>query len=147
MAGPSPGGTFLFRTPEAVEEGVRRLLKTGLAPDWNVDKKGRRLPGARPRTLNPDLVFNGDEAIGDVKYRLSSGPIPRSHMNQVTTFAAGYGTTRGLLLGFSSGQDTDHVEVGQIRIDSLNWDVNQPDPSQSAADLIGAVRGWLAAAY
>lgn len=142
LDGPIPGGTFLFRTPEAVEDGVRRLLQEELAPDWHIDKKGRTLRGAKPRTLNPDLVFNQGEAIGDVKYRVSSG-LTRSDINQVTTFAAGYHAKRGLLIMFGSGTERDHVEVGKIRIDTINWDVHEPDPIQSARALATAVRHWL----
>ena len=142
LGGPSPGGTFLFRTPDAVEEAIRRLLQGNLAPDWHVEKKGRQLSGAKSRTLNPDLVFNVDMAVGDVKYRMSSG-LTRSHINQVTTFAAGYNTTKGLVIGFGPGSERDHVEVGSIRVDSINWDTQQPDPLRSAQDLTAAVREWL----
>ncbi len=95
LHGPNPGGTFLFRTPEAVEEGIRRVLKDALHPNWNVKKEGRRLGGAGRRTINPDLVFNPSPAIGDVKYRLSS-TLNRSDINQVTTFAAGFKASKGL---------------------------------------------------
>ncbi|MYB04230.1 MAG: hypothetical protein F4Y13_08625 [Acidimicrobiaceae bacterium] len=141
--GGSPGSTFLFYTPEAIEDGIRHLLRLALAPDWDVKKKGRQLPGAKLRTLNPDLVFNENEAIGDIKYRLSSGSIERRHMNQVTTFAAGYKATRGLLVEFGRAGQRDHVRVGDIRIDTVNWNIAHLDPAQSAEELITDVRDWL----
>ncbi|MDE2715562.1 MAG: hypothetical protein OXI33_00915 [Chloroflexota bacterium] len=143
LHGGSPGNTFLFYTPEAIEDGIRHLLRTALAPDWDVKKKGRRLPGAKRRTLNPDLVFNENKAIGDIKYRVSSGSIERRHMNQITTFATGYKATRGLLVEFGSPEQRDHVRVGDIRIDTVNWNIDHLDPAQSAEDLITDVRNWL----
>ena len=143
LHGGSPGSTFLFYTPEAIEDGIRYLLRIALAPDWDVKKKGRRLPGAKLRTLNPDLVFSENEAIGDIKYRLSSGSIERRHMNQITTFAAGYKATRGLLIEFGYPGQRDHVTVGDVGIDTVNWNIAHLDPAPSAEELITDVREWL----
>ena len=145
LHGPNPGGTFLFRTPEAVEEGIRRLLRTALHPNWDVDKRGLTLSGASRRTLNPDLVFNPGQAIGDVKYRLSS-KLKRSDINQVTTFAAGFKATKGIVIEFDSESSNDYVEVGDIRIDAINWDIGQPSPDMSAEKLATDIRKWLSGA-
>ena len=142
LHGPSPGGTFLFRTPEAVEEGIRRVLKKALHPNWDVEKKGLTLSGASRRTLNPDLVFNPSPAIGDVKYRLSS-TLKRSDINQVTTFAAGFKASKGIVIEFDSKATNDYVEVGDIRIDAVSWDIDQSDPDMSAEKLAADIRAWL----
>ena len=142
LHGPSPGGTFLFRTPEAVEEGIRRVLRNALHPDWDVDKRGLTLSGASRRTLNPDLVFNPGQAIGDVKYRLSS-KLKRSDINQVTTFAAGFKASKGIVIEFDSKTTNDYVEVGDIRIDAINWDIDQSSPDMSAEKLAADIRDWL----
>jgi 5-methylcytosine-specific restriction endonuclease McrBC regulatory subunit McrC len=64
--------TFLFRTPEAVEEGLRNSLRIHLEPAWKVQKTAKILLGDRNRSLNPDLVFGDNEAVGDVKYHLTA---------------------------------------------------------------------------
>ena len=142
-SGAGPAWTFLFRTPEPVEEGIRQILKQRLGPAWNVRKKGRALAGASPRTLNPDLVFGEDDAIGDVKYRLSTGAIQTSHLYQVTSFAAGYRTPHGLLIEFGDDQTGDHVEVGSIRVRAVNWNTGVNDPSAAADQLCQQVEEWL----
>jgi hypothetical protein len=38
--GDSVAWTFLIRTPELVEEGVRRVLAQGLAGEFKVEKRG-----------------------------------------------------------------------------------------------------------
>ena len=52
-----------------VEEGVRNVMKEKLSGRWGVEKRGVQIVGSA-MTLNPDLVFNGGLAIGDVKYKL-----------------------------------------------------------------------------
>jgi hypothetical protein len=93
--------TFLFRTPEAVEEGLRDSLRTHLEPAWKVQKTGKILLGDRNRSLNPDLVFGDNDAVGDVKYRLTAdGEIKRGDLNQVTTFATGYHAKKATVIAF-----------------------------------------------
>ena len=142
-SGSKTAWTFLFRTPEPVEEGIRQILKTGLSPTWEVRKKGKALAGASPRTLNPDLVFGNDDAIGDVKYRLSSGKIETSHLYQLTSFAAGYRSRHGLLIDFGPDSGSDHVEIGSIRVAAASWDIELQDPSSAAEKLCAQVERWL----
>jgi hypothetical protein len=122
----------------------RELLNAQLEPAIRVRKKRRTLPGSRNRIVNPDLVFNDGIGVGDVKYRISTGDIGRSHLNQVTTFATAYHSTAALIVAFGTTEVGEHVEVGTVSIDALNWNTNEPDPSTAAAVLAGRVDTWLA---
>lgn len=142
--GEQPAWTFLFRTPEAVEEGVRNALRRHLEPDWKVRKYGMRLGGTRNRSLSPDLVIGDGVAIGDVKYRITtSGDIDRSHLNQVTTFATGYGTERAILLAFGTPSRGEVVHVGPVQVHGFNWDTSETDPARSSAKLAEEISVWL----
>ena len=99
--------------------------------------------GAIDREMQPDLVFGDDEAIGDVKYRISFGKMDESHIYQVAAYAAGYRIQKGLLIEFGDGNLNDYANLGDIRIDSLNWDTEQSDPEESAQKLTTAVQKWL----
>lgn len=141
-----PGSTFLFRTPEAIEEGIRQNLRTQLGDRWQIRKKGMTLAGTRSRVLNPDLLFEDDLAVGDVKYQRNDGTIKRSHLSQVTTFAAGYRARRAAVIAFGPRSAGEHVEVGDIAVDAFNWDTSLDDPGSAASTLAEEINAWLTAA-
>jgi len=136
--------TFLFRTPDVVEEGIRRVLASGLSAQCRVHKSGLVLDGSRRRSLNPDLVFGASEAVGDVKYALFDGEFKRPYLNQLVTFAAGYSCQKGLLVCFGDKAKSEHVVVGGIRLDTMNWNVQQVTPQLAASELCQRVADWLA---
>ncbi len=148
-AGKSPAWTFLFRTPEPVEEGIRTVIQRHLSHAWGVRKRGRVLLGGKRRTLNPDLVFGNEiadaDAVGDVKYRLSTGTIKTDHLYQLTTFAVGYHAPRAVLIEFGSGDETDHVIVGDHRVDLFSWDIHMEDPEDAGRQLTTHLEQWLVA--
>src|SRR5262245_18655753 len=89
-----PMWTFLCPTPDAVEAGLRNALSERLGTRWSITKRGKTLTGDFNRMLLPDLVFGTTDAV-DVKYKLDTdGQIRRADLNQVTTFATGYGIGR-----------------------------------------------------
>jgi len=137
--------TFLFRTPEAVEEGLRNSLRTHLGPAWTVRKTAKTLLGDRNRSLNPDLVFGDSDAVGDVKYRLTAdGEIRRGELNQVTTFATGYHTKKAIVIAFGPCEMGEKVHVGPIEVSGFNWNFDMATPAQAAATLAENVGSWLA---
>ena len=79
--------TFLIRTPELIEDGVRSVLQEALGTSV-VMKKRQPLAGSE-LTFNPDLRFFGNRAVGDVKYKLRAGDWNRADLYQVLSFAAG----------------------------------------------------------
>lgn len=98
-AGLQPAWTFLIRTPEPVEAGVREVLRAGL-PDGQVRKAGIMLAGSS-MTLNPDLVFGSPDAIGDVKYKQASSDWDRPDLYQLVALATGYQVEHACLFSFA----------------------------------------------
>ncbi len=136
--------TFLFRTPEAVEEGLRNSLRTHLEPAWKVQKTAKILLGDRNRRLNPDLVFGENEAVGDVKYRPAvDGEIKRGDLNQVTTFATGYHASKATVIAFGPQEAGEEVHVGPVQVNGFNWNCWGATPEQAAARLAERVGSWL----
>lgn len=134
--------TFLLRTPEAIETGVRSCLSSRIGIP--IAKRGRELGGDRKRRLNPDLVFGNGFAVGDVKYKVTSdGSIARSDLNQVTTFATGYDAAHAVVVGFSHEVIGERVQVGQVDVRALNWDVDQTNPADAADRLAEQLLEWL----
>lgn len=136
--------TFLFRTPEPVEEGVRRVLGAHLAPRWGVRKSSLPLRGNRNRSLNPDLVFGNGGAVGDVKYRRAGdGEIKRDELNQVVTFATGYAATRAAIIAFGACETGEQVRVGTVAVNAFYWNPDTATPEEAASALAEKVSGWL----
>jgi hypothetical protein len=139
--GPASVWTFLYRTPECVEEGVRASLKRHLSPTWEVAKRGRRLVGSKNRLLQPDLVFGDQLAIGDLKYRTTTnGEISRSNLNQITTFATGYGARKAVVVAFGNVPVGEYVEVGDVRVSGMNWNTAEVEPERAGAELAIRIR-------
>jgi 5-methylcytosine-specific restriction enzyme subunit McrC len=65
--GKTHGTSFLVRTPELIEDGLRSIIETGL-PNIPV-KKRRQILGDSGLSINPDIVFGDGLAIADVKYK------------------------------------------------------------------------------
>lgn len=136
--------TFLCRTPEGVEAGVRNALTERLGHRWPITKRGITLAGDQKRTLYPDLLFGDTAAVGDVKYkRADDGLIRRSDLNQVTTFATGYGVGKSTVIAFGANEIGEHVRVGPVVVKGFNWNVGEPAPSNAADRLAQHIAGWL----
>lgn len=141
--GRAAGWAFLIRTPEAVEAGLRTLLKRALT-GHSVTKEGRQLPGST-KTLNPDLVFDGGLAVGDIKYKLHHGDWANDDLYQVVAFATGYEASRALLASFSKAQPPlQPLQVGKVRVTHVVWEAS-PEASfgAAAAAFTGEVSSWL----
>lgn len=140
--------TFLLRTPDAVEEGVRCALREALPPRLAVKRGGKQLvaknlKGGKKRGVTPDLVFGEDEAVGDVKYMITNGDVSTAHMYQVTTFATAYGVKKSAVIGFGVDSGGATVQVGEILVRGFSWRTSAPDPRNSASELGSEVAKWL----
>jgi 5-methylcytosine-specific restriction enzyme subunit McrC len=145
--GKEPVTTFLIRTPEMIEAGLRSLLQTAL-PEHEIEKRGLRLVGST-MTLNPDLVFDGGKAVGDVKYKLLDSDWPRNDLYQLVAFATGYRSRRGLLVHFAPHRDAQlpSVRVGDVSLYAASWNAQPEIGAREALDnLIAAVGEFLNAA-
>lgn len=140
--------TFLLRTPDAVEEGIRCALNQHLPDDLLVKRGGRELiagdaSGSKRRRVTPDIVFGADKAVGDVKYMITNGDVNTAHLYQVTTFATAYEVRRSALIGFGAGSVDARVEVGKVSVRGFGWKTTEADPRTAAAKLAFEVTSWL----
>lgn len=139
--------SFLIRTPEMIEAGVRTVLAEGLGRSHEVTKRRVTLDGST-KTLNPDLVFDGDAAVGDVKYKVTTGDWNNSDLYQIVAFATGLRTRRAAVVSFPTGGHTlPTLKVGDVEVTHLPWRADADlDPADAAADLIEATSRWLSPA-
>ena len=142
--GPEAAWSFLIRTPEMVEAGLRQVLAVGLSQRWQVAKGHLQLPGST-KTLNPDLVFGDGLAVGDVKYKLTGQDWNTGDLYQTVSFAAVYRTRRALLISFSPDAEVlPELTVGDIRVTHMPWQASRGTSPEDAANLLVAqVSTWL----
>lgn len=136
--------TFLIRTPEMVEEGLRKALAERLGT-WDVSAGTIQL-GGTTMTVNPDLVFNRRLAVADVKYKLSGTEWRRPDLYQAVAFAAAARAQYAAVIGFSASHrpSTPEVRVGEISVTSIDWQADERlAPDEAADDLARRVRTWL----
>jgi 5-methylcytosine-specific restriction endonuclease McrBC regulatory subunit McrC len=143
--GQSPAWTFLLRTPELVEAGVRNLLQEALLPTWHLEKKGKQVVGAAI-TLNPDLVFEHGRLVGDVKYKVFDRWL-QNDLYQAISFATGYQALGALVVSFSTGSSVSALPdllVGTLPVKSLVWRAhNTATPDEARQHLVDEVKTWL----
>ena len=137
--------TFLIRTPEAIESGVRAVLAEGLSPQFTVRKYGTTL---RPGTMQvqPDLRFDPIGHVGDVKYKKFGSDWPRGDLYQSVAFAAGCGAQRSCVISMGVGNSAKlpNVKFGDIEVTSMLWDAREEtEPSEAARQLIADCHAWL----
>lgn len=138
------GSAFLIRTPELIEDGMRTVMQDAL-PDTMVIKR-RFLLGNTGLSMNPDVVFGLNEAVGDVKYRYLKNDWNRSDLNQVVAFAAAARCSSALLVGFAADAAMSiprDVPVGDIRVRCLAWIADAAvSIDENLERFSGAVRSW-----
>lgn len=138
---PNVAWSFLIRTPEMVERGLLGILADRLGP-MRV-RKGRLQLADSTLTFNPDLVFDGGRAIGDVKYKLSTGEWDRADLYEVIAFAEAYRASQGLILRFREPgvREIADLSVGAKTIHEVTWAV---DPTLAPRDAANAVADEVA---
>ena len=130
---------FLWRTPDAVEAGIREVLRAGLSELTTVGKEPKYYV---PLSFTPDLKL-GDQAIGDIKYTLDEGKWRRSDVYQLLAFAVAHQCSRALLVNFhTSTPEEASVQVAGTALRRLCWQLDLP-PEQAANHLIESVKSWL----
>jgi hypothetical protein len=142
--GPNVAWSFLIRTPEMVERGLLVILADRLGPA-RVRKGHLQLAGST-LTFNPDLVFDGGRAIGDVKYKLSRGEWDRADLYEVIAFAEAYRASQGLILRFREPGIPALAElaVGAKTVHEVTWAADPSvDPIDAANAVADEVAQWL----
>jgi 5-methylcytosine-specific restriction enzyme subunit McrC len=140
------GTAFLIRTPELIEDGLRSILvenRHGMSV-----KKRKLWLGDSGLSLNPDLVFGSDIAIGDIKYRKLTNQWSDSDRNQIVTFATGFCCRHAALVGFSSDEDgvvsPPAISIGAVALRAFTWSVaEESSPEQSQVKFIEQLDRWL----
>jgi 5-methylcytosine-specific restriction endonuclease McrBC regulatory subunit McrC len=118
--GEEHGHAFLIRTPDMVEEGIRRIVVDALEDRIDVTKRTWFLSGSH-HSLTPDLVF-GECAVGDVKYKVWAGDWDRSDLYQLVAFATAFGAHDALRVGFASADHGFSVNrVGRVGLAACDW--------------------------
>jgi 5-methylcytosine-specific restriction enzyme subunit McrC len=97
--------------------------------------------------LNPDLVFEGGMAIGDVKYKVAVADWGRSDLYQVVAFATGFQSDAACIVGFRESpaqQLPPPLQVGNVSVRYIAWSVDEgQSPAESGDALIAEVNAWL----
>jgi 5-methylcytosine-specific restriction enzyme subunit McrC len=144
--GDAAAWSFLIRTPDLVEAGVREILKSALGESWDVRKQKIKLPGAG-MTVAPDLIFGHVNAVADVKYKRSIAAWRRPDLYEVTTFAVASRTKQAAVIGFRSDGDPPPpptAVVGETSVRVLTWDARETTaPDDAASELCEQVASWL----
>jgi len=142
--GVQSGTAFLIRTPELIEEGLRNVVARAL-PEVSVGKRPEPI-STTGLTMNPDLVFNGSDAVGDIKYRTFGADWRRNDLYQVVAFAAAFRTKNSVLLGFlqhAASSIPQRVRVGDIHVQPIGWCADASiSPEESEQMLRIELKRW-----
>ena len=136
---------FLIRTPEMIEEGLRKLLSER-CQGWTI-RKGQLALGSTSMTLNPDIIVDNGIAVADVKYKLAGSEWKRSDLYQVVTFAAGYRAPFAAIVDFRPPEVSPLplVPVGDTSVIQLSWIADRSlEPDAVASTLAATFSDWLA---
>jgi len=139
------GTSFLIRTPEIIEDGMRTIVAEGL-PSIQVRKR-RQLLDDSGISINPDIVFGDSLAIADVKYKYFDRDWNRNDFNQIVAFATAFHCDRCALLGFiseASFSKPSNVSVGRVKATRIGWPVGLgTQPRKNADAVVAELNDWL----
>ena len=97
-------------------------------------------------TLTPDLRFESDEALGDVKYKLMGTDWNRGDLYQAVAFGTAFHVNKVMVVGFSPHSESTlpPVRVGAVEVTPLWWRCHQDlTPEQAGDVLCKEVLAWL----
>jgi len=126
QSGQVEGWSFVFSTPDLVEQGIRSILRKELGVSTD-----RRTYGEGEARFNPDLVFGDELAVGDVKYKVSNEADWKSwrgDLNQSLAFATAAKVKHSVIVRFSEEPlFVDKVRAGENEVVQLVWAVGTDD--------------------
>ena len=145
QSGQVEGWSFVFSTPDLVEQGIRSILRTELGVSTD-----RRTYGEGEARFNPDLVFGEDLAVGDVKYKVSDDTDWthwRGDLYQSLAFATAARVKNSVIVRFSeSSLSVAPVVAGGTEVSQLVWRVGTSEepvaPSLAREELGQAALEW-----
>lgn len=147
--GGSRARSFLYKTPLLIEEGIRNIIKTGLAPVKVLKPKRVNLISSTGRnaSANPDIgISERPLLVGDVKYKIQTKNWRRTDLAQSVFFAVAFGSPKSLIVDFENEESKPNgdLQVSQILVSSLSWDARESvNPEDSALKLVSEVNSWL----
>jgi hypothetical protein len=136
--------TFLIRTPEPVEAGIRGVLQQGFGAGV-IAKRGKKLEGSH-LTMTPDLITADDSAVADVKYKLTAREWSRPDLYQLVAFGTAFRSRHAALIDFSppGTRQLPALGVGEIKLRHLAWPADPGLTAESALEEFGLrARAWL----
>ena len=147
VAGRGAAWTFLLRTPELVEAGIRQILVEEFGSDV-VHKRGLEI--GRSLTVNPDLVFTGRSAVADVKYKLAprTWSEDRADLYQAVAFADAFEARAAGIVRFHTepGPGLGRLQYSKnVEVTELPWHAwGGLEPEDAGRALVASCRAWLA---
>ena len=120
--GEAASWTFLIRTPEMVEDGLRKVIQRILGNSVSVSKKGKQLNTGL--TFTPDLVFDQGSAVADIKYKLLRPDWLRSDLYQIVAFGTAFSTDDVAVIGFKStieARTPEPQRIGNMNVHCFGW--------------------------
>ena len=147
--GSSKAKSFLYKTPLLIEEGIRMIIKTGLAPVDVVKPKRVNMTSSTGKNVsaNPDLgISEAPLLVGDVKYKVQTKDWRRSDLAQSVFFAVAYEAPKSLIIDFENeaSKPNGDLQVSRILVSAIGWDASSSaDPEESASKLVKDVKSWL----
>jgi 5-methylcytosine-specific restriction endonuclease McrBC regulatory subunit McrC len=147
--GSAKARSFLYKTPLLIEEGIRRIIESGLAPVNVVKPKRMNLLSSTGKSVsaNPDIgISKNPLLVGDVKYKVQTKDWRRSDLAQSVFFAVAYESPKSLIIDFENEESKPNgdLQVSQILVSALSWDASQlAKPEESAKKLVEEVKAWL----
>jgi hypothetical protein len=142
-AGNRSAQSFLVRTPNLIEDGIRQILNKWLAP-IPVRAGAKILP---PTTLrvSPDLLVAKPPFTADVKYKRFASTWDRRDLAQSVFFAESFQSPIAAVIGFSKGKTSlPVVPVGRISVTPIAWDISEgTSPEDSANQIVEQMFEWV----
>jgi len=94
-------------------------------------------------TMNPDLVFDDGQAVGDVKYKRAGTEWNRPDLYQAIAFAKAFGSQEAVVIDFANNAATRVVaRVGSKAVHHFSWRTDLP-PDDALDALVLNVSRWL----
>lgn len=125
--------TFLIRTPDLIEDGLRNLLQGAFGERWKIEKRG--IQPTPSVSFTPDLLINDGEIVGDVKHKLFTSNWNRGDLYQIVAFCTAFQAEQGFVLGFQEPEKEmpPTIQVGDVQLQAVAWPAD-PDLTPGEAN-------------
>lgn len=142
-AGNRSAQSFLVRTPNLIEDGIRQILNKWLAPI--PVRAGAKILQPTTLRVSPDLLVARPPFTADVKYKRFASTWDRRDLAQSVFFAESFQSPIAAVIGFSKGNTLlPVVPVGRISVTPIAWDISEgASPEDSASQIVEQMYGWV----